>query len=206
MDVVFDFGNVLIEWNPARLIEDHFESVPRSFSSPAEFMTLWMNETWAAYDRGEINTATTALKMEPVLGCDATSLTSFFEKIPHVLAPVSPTIDALEKLFQARDKGASMRVFYLSNMPREFADVLEARFDWIARFDGGIFSGREGASKPDAAIYEALESRYELTPSNTLFFDDVIANVETAQTRGWQTVQVREPSDVVNGLRDARVV
>ena len=30
MNIVFDFGNVLFEWNPARLIDEHLVSSPDS--------------------------------------------------------------------------------------------------------------------------------------------------------------------------------
>jgi putative hydrolase of the HAD superfamily len=201
MDIVFDFGNVLIEWNPLRLVQDHFSDMSSPATTADDFMALWMSESWAAYDRGEIDTATVAERMAESLQTQVSPLLAFIEKIPHVLAPISPSIEALERLFAARDKGASIRVFYLSNMPREFADVLETRFTWLDRFNGGIFSGREQVAKPDAVIYAALESRYSLNPGRTLFFDDVPANTDAAQRRGWLAVQVKTHHDIALALQ-----
>ncbi len=203
--IVFDVGNVLNEWNPIDLVSEHFSDYLQPEFSAAEFTELWMNAHWAAYDLGEIDTEAVAHAMAPVLRCDASPLQAFIEKIPHVLPPLHTSIDALAKLFDARDDGSAIRVFYLSNMPMEFATVLERRFAWYSRFDGGIFSGRERLAKPDPDIYAALESRYALEPSRTLFFDDSPANVAAAQARGWRAVQVRAPDDVVAGLRHENI-
>jgi putative hydrolase of the HAD superfamily len=205
MDVVFDFGNVLVEWNPIRLVREHFSDQLQPLVSPEAFTKRWMNPDWARYDIGEIDTTTVARAMAPALGCEAHALHAFIEKIPHVLPPLDQSIVALRKLFAARDLDASIRVFYLSNMPSEFCDVLEARFDWIAPFDGGIFSGRERLAKPDAEIYAALESKYSLEPQRTLFFDDSHANIVAAQARGWQAVQVFGSDDVVATLGNAKL-
>jgi putative hydrolase of the HAD superfamily len=202
MDVVFDFGNVLVEWNPIRLVREHFSAHLQPNLSPEAFTERWMNPDWARYDLGEIDTHSVAQLMAPTLDCEATPLHAFIEKIPHVLPMLDLSFEAIEQLFAARDRGAALRVFYLSNMPREFANVLEQRFDWVAKFDGGIFSGREGACKPDAAIYEMLESRYALDPSRTLFFDDSLANIDAARARGWRAVHVRSAEDVQSHVHD----
>jgi FMN phosphatase YigB (HAD superfamily) len=40
-------------------------------------------------------------------------------------------------------------------------------------------------SKPDPAIYQLLQSRYELVPAQTLFVDDLQENVDVARSLGW---------------------
>ncbi|MGL5002575.1 MAG: HAD-IA family hydrolase, partial [Casimicrobium sp.] len=180
MDVVFDFGNVLVEWNPQRLVREHFaHAIPAGVSVDA-FVKKLVNEDWAAYDHGEIDLPTMAQRLAPKLDCSEGELAAFVAHIPRVLQSLDVAIAAMQALCDARDRGASLRVLYLSNMPRDFADVLERRFDWITRFDGGIFSGRNRLSKPDPSIYEALASRYSLRPQHTLFFDDSLPNIETA--------------------------
>jgi putative hydrolase of the HAD superfamily len=200
VDVVFDFGNVLVEWNPARLVREHFaHALPAGLTAEAFAKTL-VQEDWVAYDHGEIDLPTMAERLSPKLRCDEAVLAAFVARIPHVLPTLDSSIAAMQSLCDARDRGALLRVLYLSNMPRDFADVLERRFDWLARFDGGIFSGRNRLSKPHPSIYEALESRYALQPERTLFLDDSLPNIEAAIARGWQTVRVNEPIDVVRGL------
>jgi putative hydrolase of the HAD superfamily len=200
VDVVFDFGNVLVEWNPQRLVREHFAHALPAGASVEAFVKTLVNEDWVAYDHGEIDLQTMAERLAPKLECSEAELAAFVARIPHVLPSLDTAISAMQALCDARDRGVALRVLFLSNMPRDFADVLERRFDWIARFDGGIFSGRNRLSKPDPSIYEALESRYALQPGRTLFFDDSVPNIETALARGWRAVRVNESTDVIRGL------
>lgn len=206
MDVVFDFGNVLLEWNPSQLVREHFAHGLPNAHTPESFASGLVSDDWVAYDNGDLNLHGLVASLAPKLGCDEATLASFIAHIPRALPPMMDSIAAMESLFDDRDRGAPIRVFYLSNMPREFADLLEQRFSWIARFDGGIFSARARLSKPSAAIYAALESQCALNPDYTLFLDDSAANVEAARQRGWSAVHVRETGDVRRGLQAAGVI
>jgi putative hydrolase of the HAD superfamily len=206
VDVVFDFGNVLVEWNPQRLVREHFSHALRDGVSAEALVKKLLGDEWVAYDHGEIDLPTMAQRLAPKLDCSEAELIAFVARIPHVLPTLDVSVAAMQRLFDARDRGASLRVLYLSNMPSDFADVLERRFDWIARFDGGIFSGRNRLSKPDPSIYEALESRYALQPERTLFFDDSLPNIETARARGWRAELVRTSNDVVACLEVAGLI
>jgi putative hydrolase of the HAD superfamily len=205
VNIVFDIGNVLNEWNPVQLIETHFAHALPVGMNAREFSVAMLSEDcWIAYDHGTVNTAQLCARLASRLNCDEAALRTFVETIPHVLPALDEGVAALQSLLDRRDAGGTgdaLRVFYLSNMPVEFAAILEQRFTWFARFDGGIFSGRAKLSKPDAAIYAALESQYSLDPKHTLFLDDSAPNIHAAQARGWRTVHVREPADVPRGLR-----
>jgi putative hydrolase of the HAD superfamily len=201
LNIVFDVGNVLNVWNPVALVEEHFaHALPTGLSS-REFAAAMLGEDcWIAYDHGTLDTGALCARLSSRLGCDETALRRFVDTIPHVLPALDVGIAAAHSLFDRRDAGDPIRVFYLSNMPVEFADVLERRFAWFARFDGGIFSGRAKLSKPDPAIYAALEAQYSLAPQHTLFLDDSAPNIRAAEARGWRTIHVQEPTDVPRGL------
>ncbi len=200
-NIVFDVGNVLNEWNPVALVETYFaHALPAGMSAVAFAAAMLREDCWLAYDHGSLTSAALCARLAERLDCDEASLRQFIDRIPHVLPALAPGIAALTTLMNQRDAGAPIRVFYLSNMPVEFAEVLERRFSWFGRFDGGIFSGRARLSKPDAAIYAALEREYALLPAETLFLDDALANVQAAQARGWCTIQVLVPDDVPREL------
>jgi putative hydrolase of the HAD superfamily len=201
VNIVFDFGNVLVDWKPLQLVDAHFSAHVPVGVTAATFVERWLASEWIAFDNGELTQDELIHRLAPQLGSDPMALRAFVENIAHVLPPIESSIAAMQSLFDARDRGDALRVFYLSNMPIEFAQILERRFPWIARFDGGIFSGRAKLSKPDAAIYAALESQYALDPKRTLFLDDSLPNVHAADARGWQTIHVREPADVIHGLQ-----
>lgn len=186
MNIVFDFGGVLFEWNPQRLVSEHFPaSLPVSLS-PSQWANMLVDhQDWRDFDGGDIDAQALSLRAASRLCVDAQVLQRFVEQIPHRLPLIDPTVALLRALFES-----DHRVFYLSNMPAAFAEVLELRCPWIANFEAGIFSGRVKLSKPDPAIYAAAELAFGLDPSDTLFLDDSPANVAAARARGWQAEKI----------------
>ncbi len=199
MDIVFDFGNVLVEWNPALLIQFHYEAVDGKAHFPDALAdTLINHQDWLDFDLGLVDAAELAERSAHRLGLGAAGLQAFIERIPHVLPLIEPTI-ALMQALADREYGEH-RVLYLSNMPIAFAAVLEARCPWIKRFEAGIFSGRVKLAKPDAAIYAAAEQQMGLIPADTLFVDDSSCNVQAARARGWRAELVDSPQSVRDAL------
>lgn len=64
-----------------------------------------------------------------------------------------------------------------------------------------IFSSAEmGMRKPERAAFEHVVNAIGVAPGEILFFDDMPANIDGARAAGLQTVLVREPRDVRDGL------
>ena len=199
MNIVFDFGNVLVEWNLVRLIEAHFPRRERLTHTPPQLAeALVSHQDWIDFDRGLIGSALLAERSAARLGLDAFDTHAFIERIPHVLPLFDDALMVMQEL--ANGQHGAHRVLYLSNMPATFADVLEARCPWIARFDGGIFSGRVKMAKPDAEIYAEAERRLNLDPAQTLFLDDSPKNVHAARARGWHAEIIDSAQSVRNAL------
>ena len=87
-------------------------------------------------------------------------------------------------------KAAGYRIGILTNMPPEFAPKFKVVFaDFIACADALVISGEEHMFKPQRRIYELLQSRLALPPTELCFVDDVAANCEAARQLGWQAIQ-----------------
>ncbi len=69
------------------------------------------------------------------------------------------------------------------------ADVIQSLFD------RPFLSFEMKLIKPDAAIYEHVQSELELQPDEILYFDDNQINVDAARAAGWQSEVTRGPSD-----------
>lgn len=201
MNIVFDFGNVLFEWNPVRLIDEHFAQASTSPTSSAALAdTLINHKDWLDFDLGLLDAATVAERSAARLSLDRAHLHTFVERIPHVLPTIDPTIALFNQLADEVSADGAHRLLYLSNMPASFAPVLEARCPWIGRFEGGIFSGRVNLAKPDAAIYALAERELNLIPGETLFLDDSPRNVDAARVRGWAAEIVTSPKSAHDAL------
>lgn len=86
-------------------------------------------------------------------------------------------------------------VYYLSNWNswtmEEFKTV--ARFDFLKKMNGGLFSYECGLMKPDKKIYETFLHQFGLDPSTCIFFDDKKENVEAAKQCGIEAVVFTGP-------------
>ena len=210
MNVVFDFGNVLFEWDPARLIEDHYAGLPTlvAGSRSAKMLadTLINHQDWMDFDLGLSDAATVAERSSTRLSLDRGHMRTFVERIPHVLPTIDATIALFNGLADVAAAGGGHRLLYLSNMPASFVPVLTARCPWIARFEGGIFSGHVNLAKPDAEIYALAEQQLNLIPAETLFLDDSPRNVDAARARGWAAELITSPQSARDALAKHRVL
>ncbi len=60
-------------------------------------------------------------------------------------------------------------------------------------FDVVVESAVEGLRKPDPRIYELVCERLEVTPRETVFLDDLGANLKPARELGMTTIKVTDP-------------
>ena len=89
-------------------------------------------------------------------------------------------------------KGRLPRYILSNTNPIHIAFVYQ-RFPAIRDFDGHILSHEVGLLKPDPQIYEITAQRFRLTPGQTVFIDDILANVEAARAAGWQGIHHQSP-------------
>lgn len=69
-------------------------------------------------------------------------------------------------------------------------------------FEHAVVSGSVGLRKPDPRIYRLLLDRMDLLPENTVFVDDVRANVTAARGLGMHTVLHRDATHTGQALRE----
>ena len=99
MNIVFDFGNVLVEWNPARLIEEHYPPSARLTHAPHTLADALVNhQDWIDFDLGLIDAATLANRSAARLGLHAADTHAFIERIPHVLPLFDDALALMQEL------------------------------------------------------------------------------------------------------------
>jgi putative hydrolase of the HAD superfamily len=190
MNFVFDFGAVLFTWKPVDLMAQTFPQragTPQAAAALAHAM--FAHADWNGFDQGVLDMDVLIARSAQRLELDADVLQELVAHIGERLQPIPQTVALLERLHALRAQHPALRLYYLSNMPRPYARALEQRHAFLQWFDGGIFSSDVLHIKPDPTIYQLLQSRYALQPANTLFIDDLQANVLAAQGQGWQAVQ-----------------
>jgi len=114
INIVFDFGNMLFEWNPACLITKHYEA-PYAKAQFAEALadTLINHQDWLDFDLGLIDSQQLTERSARRLGLNADGLRAFVNRIPDVLPVFEPTIPLMSELGDGLH--GAHRVVYLSN-------------------------------------------------------------------------------------------
>ncbi|SPH16696.1 Alpha-D-glucose 1-phosphate phosphatase YihX [Defluviimonas aquaemixtae] len=175
--VIFDIGNVLIEWQPERFY-DRVMGVAERMRMFSEIDLHGMNE---AIDRGA--------PFRETIYALAQRHPEWEDKIRlwyhNWIEMASPEIPHSVRLFRALRK-RGVPVFALTNFGDETFAHAEPSYPFLAEFDRAYVSGRLQVTKPDPRIYEIVEADCGVTPEGLLFTDDRADNITAAKARGWQ--------------------
>lgn len=176
--VVFDIGNVLIEWQPERF----FDRVIGEARRVAFFDAVPFHTITDGIDRGEPLDAAVdrAIAAYPDWADELVIWKTRWIEI------AAPAIDHSVRLLRALRR-AGHPVYALSNFGKDTLKLAEAEYPFLEEFDRRYISGQLGVIKPEAAIYEAVEADVAFSPSALLFADDLQRNIDAAHARGWQT-------------------
>lgn len=186
-NIVFDFGGVVFQWRPQELLRRTLphravdEAAARQLV--ADFFQNYQGD-WGRFDRGTIEIPELAPLIAERLGFELGEVQAVIDAVPGELQAQQETVDLLQRL---HDKGH--RLYFLSNMPEPYAAHLESTHEFFSRFTDGVFSSRVKLIKPEPEIFALATQRFGIEPSQTVFIDDVAANVEIARAHGWHAIQ-----------------
>jgi putative hydrolase of the HAD superfamily len=191
--VVFDLGNVVLDWNIDRILSSMSLEPAERNSLRAE---LFMHNDWVDLDHGKHTEKSVVAKV-----CARSSLSR--ETVENALSAARYSLSEIEETIhlmrEISDKG--IRMYCLSNMSRETYDHIKDN-SFFTMFSGVLISGMEGCIKPNEDIFHLLLDRFDLNPVNTIFIDDSIANVETANRLGIHGFHFKRSSNCYSGIRD----
>jgi len=202
--LIFDFGAVVFQWQPAALLA---RVLPQRAHDEASTQALQRDffqgygGAWGRYDRGTIERPELIEGLVAQTGLHADEVAAVVDAVPAELAPIGPTVELLGRL---RDAGH--RLFYLSNMPRPLATHLEQSHHFLSWFDDGVFSGRVQLSKPEPAIFVHALERFGVPAGDCIFLDDHPANVEAARALGIDAVLFSDAAQAEAELREMGVL
>jgi 2-haloacid dehalogenase len=187
--VIFDFGGVLVDWNPRHLYRQLFgtdeigmERFLAEVCTPEWNLRQDAGRPWA-----EAVAALVALHPE-----QADLIRAYHERWIETLAgPIEESVTILRELDQA-----GHRLYGLTNWSQETFPLARARYSFFDWFDGIVVSGVEGIVKPDARLYVRLLERYDIDPARAVFIDDNQHNVQTAVALGIHGIHFRSPPEL----------
>lgn len=192
--VLFDLGNVLVDWNPRHLYRKVFAGRPNEMEY---FLSHICNQAWnERHDAGERfqdNVEWLSAK-HPWYRAE---IEAYRDRWPETMAgEISGTVDLLKRL---QRRGTAVHA--LTNWSAETFPFAEAAFSWLDLFGHIVVSGHVDLIKPDPAIFRHAAEHCPLTPERTLFVDDAARNTESAAALGFHVHHFRTPEGLEDCLR-----
>jgi FMN phosphatase YigB (HAD superfamily) len=179
-NVVFDFGGVLVRWQPEAVIASFYADEPlRALVRDA----VIRHPDWIDLDRGSLSETAAIERFAARMGRPTAEMRALMQHIKDSLTPLPDSIALLDELAQR-----GVPLYGLSNMSAPIFELLKSRYDHWDRFLGIVVSGEIGLVKPDPEIFHHLAKRYGLIPAETVFIDDHLPNIESAGRLGFHTI------------------
>lgn len=175
--VVFDIGNVLIEWQPERFY-DRVIGPARRREMFAAVDLHGMNDR---VDRGA-DWLTEVRATAAAFPDFAAEIMLWHDRWIEMASPVIPWSLRLMQALQRR----GVPVLALTNFGTRTFEHALPHYPFLGTFDRAFVSGRLGVIKPEARIYEIVEEETGLSGAELIFADDRAENIAAARARGWR--------------------
>ncbi|MBS7313111.1 MAG: HAD family phosphatase [Bacteroidales bacterium] len=180
-NTIFDFGGVLLDWNPRYLYKSYFNNDEEM----EHFLADICNGEWNIRQDAGRPFAEAVKELQAKFPEYAEAIQMYDDDWEKMLKCELPeSIDLLKEL-----KFMGYGIYGLTNWSAEKIGYAFANYSFFSLFDGIVVSGVEKVVKPDRKIYEILLERYSLKPGECVFIDDNQDNVDMAKVLGINAIR-----------------
>ena len=197
--IIFDFGNVLLEWNPRFVYQRFFPNDPEAmerFLEEVNFMEWNLHQ-----DKGRpFSEGIAVLSQEFPQYSDL--IQAYYDNWTDSLgASLDGTVQIMKEL-----KEAGYPLYGLSNWSAETFPYARAKHDFFDLLDDMVISGEVGHVKPYPEIFQITLDRIGRPAPECLFIDDSLVNIEQAQKMGFATVHFQSPERLRQRLVELQIL
>lgn len=192
-NIIFDFGGVLMDWNPRYFFKDYFKDDEKM----EYFLENIAQDEWnIEQDRGRTLAEGTEIQVKKFPEWEK-EIRAYYDNWTTMLkSDIPQNVEILRKL-----KNTDYHLFGLTNWSAETFPYALENYDFFQIFDGKIVvSGTEKLIKPDPKIWYVLLDRYNIQAGESVFIDDNPKNIEMAQSLGFETIQVNPDTNLEQEL------
>lgn len=192
--VIFDYGNVLIEWNPRYVYQDHFPNDPEgmeNFLKEVDFMG-WNNRQ----DKGRTFREGVA-DLSAQFPQYANLIQAYHDNWKDSIGKsYTGTVEIMKQLKQ---KGYPL--YGLTNWSAETFPYAREKFDFFEMLEDMVISGEVGYVKPEPEIYHLLLEKIKRPAQECLFIDDSLPNIQQAKKMGFEAIHFESSEQLAGELK-----
>ena len=184
--IIFDFGGVLLDWDPRYLYQHYFPNQPQAME---QFLTDTNFYEWnSQQDKGR-SFAEGIAKLSEQFPQHKHLIQAYFDHWEDsITGAINGTVDILQKL-----KQKSYPLYGLSNWSAETFPRAKHDYPFFDWFDDILLSGEVKLNKPDPAIFNLLLTRINHSAPECLLIDDSQPNTDSAKKLGFTTIHFSSP-------------
>ena len=193
-NIIFDFGNVLVRWEPQRVFLPYFGD------DEAKYWFFWRHICDQQFrdriDAGEDS--------RYVISQRQAQFPEYAEAIDMYMScweeSLPSEMPGMYSLVQELKANPCNHIYGLTNWSMETFPQARAKFNVLQLIDDYVVSGYIGVVKPHPRIFHTLLNRYDLEAPQCLFIDDNPANVEGATQLGFHGILFKDADQLRNQL------
>jgi 2-haloacid dehalogenase len=186
--IIFDLGNVLIDWRPEYVFDNKY------FDSPEKkeyfFKNICTPDWNEEQDAGRsIVVATQDLVAKYPEWEQA--IRDFYGRWTEMLGgPIAETVEMFREL-----KERKYKTYALTNWQAGLFDIALVRYNFLHWFDGRVVSGEEKIRKPFPEFYNRLLTRYNVKP-----------DIKAARELGINSIHFTSPAELRRELVKLKIL
>lgn len=196
--IIFDFGGVLMDWNPRylyrKLISD--ENKIEAFLKEVDFFE-WNKRQDAGRPFTEAVTELCAAFPQ-----HQELIQAYDQRYEESLSgPISASVEILSEI-----KACYPLLYAISNWPAEKFAIVKRKYPFFSWFKDIVISGEVQLAKPDPRIFQLLLDRINRPADCCLLIDDSTDNIAAAQSFGMYTILFSNPQQLRRDLVAAGIL
>lgn len=177
-NIIFDFGNVLLEWNQDKVASNYSNN-----KEEQEILkkVIFKSNNWLKLDDGTMDYKQAVIVFKEIL---PTNLGIRVEEIMSTWYKTMPINQEIYNLIKEL-KENNYKVYALSNTHVPVYEYIK-NSEIGKYFDGFLISAIEKMMKPNEEIYYRLFEKFKLVPEECFFIDDSERNILTSRKCGME--------------------
>ena len=181
-NIVFDYGSVLVDWNPHYLYDPYFGDREKA----DWFLTEICPYSWNILTDAELSFPEIVAERVAVFPEWKKEIEMYYEQWIKMVNP-EPIAGMTEYVRELKARG--YKTYGLTNWNKDTFALVRHQFEVFDILDGMVVSGEEGVKKPSPAFFRILLERFGLKAEESVFIDDIEKNVEGARALGFTGIR-----------------